>query len=72
MKTIILTLFLVLTLSYIAQANAGDNDDNSNTRPQAQFSERDPFQLPATVKQKGLTNELNKLAPAAGPDDEQF
>ncbi len=62
-------LLLTFTLSVIPQAYAGDNDDSKTFK---QTAERDPFQLPADVRTKGLANELNKLAPAAGSAEDQY
>lgn len=65
-----LLIMLVMFFGVISTAViAGDNDDATNKAVQTVESDeqvRDPFQLPESVKNKGLAAELNKLQPAAG------
>ncbi len=70
MKNNLLLLFSAFALSIAPQVFAGDNDDAPVAKVQTadtETAERDPFQLPDSVKRKGLEDDLNKLSPAAGP-----
>ncbi len=67
-NSLLVTLFLFVAVISTAVI-AGDNDDATNKAVQTVESDeqvRDPFQLPESVKRKGLASELNKLQPAAG------
>ncbi len=80
MRTILLSIFLLSAIAAsITPAIAGDNDDTDINKQMAESEklERDPFQLPQSVKRRGLAaavnntpinspHSLSAIEPAAG------